>query len=303
MNIILDPSSRFPPEATPTLRHLAVGFAERLGVRPDLLRELYVVPTSAFASTVNELVRIGGQHGAYVNEHPVATTVPIERNEPYVAIVLSDDVALGIAKTSMQEISDLIEELLHAKLFARVWDGFQLLGAPLDGEPGIQQVWAITWNVYSEYIVNRWKYEVIAPRDPSMPNVASTINEAVEAIRLLRHSVLAHRTTVQEAWLNVSVLLHRNIFDPLARGAALRDAFALPTEDGGADLSVDEGVDRTWTDMYEVMAADYAGGVSDPIESVSRLSLILLAYLHELGISITPLVGGGNWVQFHATSL
>src|SRR5687767_10835299 len=99
MDITLDPNSRFPPEATIALKQLAFGFAERLGVRPDLLRELHVVPTSAFAAAVTELARMGGQQGAYVNAQPVASAVPIELSEPYVAIVLSDDVALGIMET------------------------------------------------------------------------------------------------------------------------------------------------------------------------------------------------------------
>lgn len=162
----------------------------------------------------------------------------------------------------------------------------------------VRQIWPLAANIYQEYVVNRWVYEVAIPAELEMPPVSNRVDAALAQIRSFALQVRTRLIGFESAWQMTSNLLHREVFIPLAVNAAYIDEVPDRGSSVWGNDVPDAYVQSSWEEIYELLSEDFMSSTFDFAGTVYSISLILLDFCASYGVRLEGLDDGACQVFF-----
>src|SRR5712691_8403578 len=215
----------------------------------DHLQGVFVVADSAMEQAITSLVQQGRNQGNYAAGSVArACTVPVETASALKCyIVLAESLVNRIHRRnpfSTNIFLPLLKELLHVRLYSTRWQqhGFLL---PQSEVVCTADLFRLCAGFHDEYIVNRWKYELIMTKPTMAPEekpetlklgalpLVSGLEQAESALFAILSEAVAKTLPEYDAWLHLLTCLDTHIFTLLARyeapmAALGRKAVAAP---------------------------------------------------------------------------
>ncbi len=178
---------------------------------------------------INALLHIGKNKGTYVAKTETnAFAVPVETDTtPGCVIVFTEGFVNQISEQnpySAEIVLPLFEELLHVRLYSSLWQEQGFL-YPTHDSVCTTDLFKVCMGFHDEYIVNRWKYEIVSTqmtitqRGFTLANfpLISELEQAQITLFALIHEAAAKNLPAYEAWLKLRICIYRNVFALLAR--------------------------------------------------------------------------------------
>lgn len=320
LSLSIDPRLSIAPARLRTLQALFDELGPRaLPTGAAFLRRIDIVPDIAAMSHINALIAAHSGHAGKVtlgSHGPQGVTVPVDAPDGlYCHIVLTESLVQAIDPShpyGPDLVSTLLEELRHVEYYARTWQrrGFV--------QPTAQHVdfclvdlYAIANKLLDEYLVNRWKAQllgtealiegaegmttaVIVYPEP----IAAVVERSTAALAMISAAWDTGRTDAGETWHNLLGWLWRAVFEPLTYDAGRRapwasaeDVLAAPAD----SAFFRRLVAPYWAAILGQFARAYASD-TEADDALDRVVATLRGFVAALGVSIRP-HGNGCWVD------
>lgn len=304
------------------------------------LTGLLVVPDSAIERTVNALIRkyMGKERGAYrrrPGDLGGGVAVPLEQSGKLSCyVIIGANLLANVTEEhnhAFPLVSRVLEEFLHVRLYAMVWESAGGLGLLAKPSGCLSELRSLCHMAHDEYIVPRWKAGVLGSIPlvevdgvlctTSLYHPHSLAEEMEQAkLRLVKIVSRAARgyVSVEESFTQLMQCLYRDIFEHLVRDAGLRagnrDALAgqevangvsdTPTPANAPRQNADESafyreyVATVWAQLRREIEHSYETDFGGHKATLSTMVAIVRRFLETVGVTLTEQPDGECFVVF-----
>ena len=301
------------------LSALLAAFVPEAGIpNPTHLQGVFVVADSAMEQAVASLVQQGRHQGNYaIRSVARACTVPIETAAALKCyIVLAESLVnrLHVRNPFSTNIFlPLLKELLHVQLYSTLWQRHGFLLPPSD-VACTADLFRLCAGFHDEYIVNRWKYELLTTKLPMTPEgkpdtlklgalpLVSGLEQAHTALFAILHEAVTKTLPADEAWVQLLTCLDTQIFALLARYAAPLAALGRNTVAAPMNFSrnpfYQQYVASYWEQIQLELERSYGSHLQETPAALHHLVEIMLAFLANLGVIYYSKARGDCQIEF-----
>lgn len=284
----------------------------------DHLQGVFVVAESAMEQAVTSLVRQGRNQGNYaVRTVARACTVPVETASALKCyIVLADSLVNRIHRRnpfSTNIFLPLLKELLHVRLYSTLWQHHGCL-LPQHEVVCTADLFRLCAGFHDEYIVNRWKYELMTRKPTMAPEekpdtlklgampLVSGLEQAQTALFAIVHEAVTKTLPAYEAWVQLLTCLDTQIFALLARyeaplAALGRNAVAAPMNFSRSPF-YQQYVASYWEQIHHELARSYGSRLQETPVALHNIVTIMLAFLANIGVIYYSKARGDCQIEF-----
>jgi hypothetical protein len=284
----------------------------------DHLQGVFVVADSAIEQAVTSLLQQGRNKGAYVARAGArACTVPVETAAALKCyIVLAESLVNRIHlhnPFSTNIFLPLLKELLHVRLYSTLWQQQGFLHPQYD-LACTADLFRLSAGFHDEYIVNRWKYEIMTTKLPmtheekpatlqlgAFPLVAG-LEQAQTALFAIIQEAVAKTLPAYDAWVHLLTCLYKNIFELLARyeapiAALGRKAFEAPLNFSHGQF-YQQYVASYWEKIQKELERSFRSNIKETPVALQNIVKIMLAFLANIGVIYYSKARGDCQIEF-----
>jgi hypothetical protein len=276
------------------------------------LRGIYVVPDAAKDAVVNEFQ--GNKPGSYVaGDMSNACAVPVEKDASLQCYIIFGESFVQKINPEQPYAAEIVltvlEEMLHVRLYSTLWERRGYLYPPSDLSCTTDLL-KMCSNFRDEYIVNRWKYGYFVsqaektgtPISVSDFPLIDRLNQAEGKLSGIVFAAASAQMSIGDAWVSLLRCVYRDIFELLARYAALLAAIGPERIENLIDLSKSQfyqhSVAPYWQQIQKELERSYTSDLTEAHDALENIVMVMKAFLASIGVTYHKTAAGDCHVDF-----
>jgi hypothetical protein len=280
------------------------------------LKEIVITEDEDVVPKINSLIKSVEPSMFYTPRDQTdsnAVTVPIETDGKLNCfIVISKKYLITLTPEfnhPIKTVSMLLEELLHVKIYTYLWGKRGYIQHVRKGL-GIYRsgILTISSSMIDEYIVGRTKTNIFSTYNSFQlesgtdliggkinygGNVFDQINTAEIELKKIVEKLVREAVSIPDAWGDISRILYRNIFEPLARNSAYYDENHEDFDEKRLEsIRIYRDVVITyWGKIHNQLKAIYESNLLEYESALSEIGDNISALLERIGITCLKVQG------------
>ena len=293
---------RVSPGRLNQLRMLAAWCHAEIGPEGlESLSEIVVTPRENISGASNEFMARCGD-SPRVRTSAGAVSVPAVAGGRLTAAIVLDVADLNAFDQTHADLDyfalTLLEEMLHIRHYSVTFQhrGFIHYDLPDQCQTNLFE---LAYHLLDEYLVGRWKANVITAEICYGGNLPEDIEEGLRALAEVVTEAASARLAINEAWMQTADVISGPTFGALVREAGRRANRDTPSPAGEPATSAMFRTDIApyWDPTLRHLEQAFADLQSED-EMVANIASQLVAFLSHCGVTLSPMPEGGCWLNF-----